>query len=276
MPSALPSLRIRYSIGLLDLRPEPLEERVVGRHLVFAVGAEDPAALAVVGRLVRAGQPGPHADAAVLVKADAEVDPFALDRVRSPGNSRPGRLGVVPDVRAGPVAAADPLPRPEPAVGEAVAGGRRQRRRVGHRAVEEPVGQASSRTTSRPSGGSCRQDGRSSRRRSGPRRWPSRSGPRTQWPTRRLPTARGRRSSGKCQVTTKAIVVDSPGASLNVAADMADELVVQLGCCFVGRSSAVRRSAVATSALRRAEERERHRAEVALLGEFSSGQRLGR
>ena len=74
------------------------------------------------------------------MEGQAEVGPsteIALQFGKEPGHG----LGVVPDVGAGAVAAADPFPAVEAAVGEPVAGRRGQDRRVEHRAVQEPVGQ---------------------------------------------------------------------------------------------------------------------------------------
>ena len=80
-------------------------------------------------------------DARLRIEADALSRPPLAQSRSSSGNSRADGLGVMPDVGAGPRAAADALPAVEPAVLEPVAGRRRQDRGVGERPVQEPVGQ---------------------------------------------------------------------------------------------------------------------------------------
>ncbi len=123
---------------LFDLRPVAFQERVVLRHLVFAVGAEDATALPVIGGVVGAGQVRPHPDPAVVVHRDAEIDLFAVTALDI--REQPARcLGVMPDMGAGTLTAPDPFPGPEAAVTEPVRRGGGEDRGVGHRPVEEPV-----------------------------------------------------------------------------------------------------------------------------------------
>ena len=123
--------------GQLDPRPEFLEQGGVVGHLVFAIGAEDAAGLAIDR------QPGPfaamvdHARARVLCRA--EIGPLAEIALQL-GKQAGHGVGVVPDVRAGAFAAADALPAVEPARRKAMRGRGGQDRRVQERAIEEPVG----------------------------------------------------------------------------------------------------------------------------------------
>ena len=75
-----------------------LRKRVVGRHLVLAVGAEDAARLAVHRQPVPFAAVVDHA--AVRVHGRAEIGP--LPQVAFELGEQPAHgVGVVPDVRAG-------------------------------------------------------------------------------------------------------------------------------------------------------------------------------
>ena len=79
-------------------------------------------------------------DTSICVKSDTKIPLFAMVAFNL-RKQPPYRLGVVPDVRTGPVAAADALPCPESAVLKAVAGAGGKSGGVGHSAVEEPIRQ---------------------------------------------------------------------------------------------------------------------------------------
>ena len=177
------------------------------RHLVLAVGAEDAAGLAVDR------QPGAFAamvdHAAARVLGRAEVGPLAeiaLQFGKEPGHG----VGVVPDVRAGALAAADAFPAVEAAVGEAVRGRRGQDRRVEQRAIEEPVGQRRIVPGVVPEPGL----GMRARRSSPPGARRPRRPSRTAWHSNRPPSLSD--SCGKCQAMTKVAVASWPASSVIV------------------------------------------------------------
>ena len=89
------------------------------------------------------GGSGPFAaiaDGAVRVKSRPEVHVLAGVALQF-GEDASDRLGIVINVRTGPLTAADPFPAPEPARSQPVGGARRQDGRVDKRPVQEPVGQ---------------------------------------------------------------------------------------------------------------------------------------
>ena len=90
--------------------------------------------------MIRTGQIAAHADPTVGMLPESKIDSFPFHPFDLREQSARG-LGIVPHVRAGALTASDPFPSPEAAVLKAITGRRRQRRRVGHRAVEQPVGQ---------------------------------------------------------------------------------------------------------------------------------------
>ena len=96
---------------------------------------------------------------------------IAFQRGKQPGHG----MGVMPDVGAGALAAADALPAVEAAVGEPVAGRGGQNRRVGERAVQEPVRQRRVVPGVVPQPRLPVQPRRSSRPRTRPRRPPTRT-----------------------------------------------------------------------------------------------------
>ncbi len=124
----------------LDLGPMLLQEPVVLRHQVFAKALEHGAALAVGGvgltRVFAA-----EADAARLaIESDAQVlhnAGTAFQLRKESGHP----LGVIPDVRARAVAAADPLPGPEAAVSPPLHRVGRQRADRHQDAGQKPAGQ---------------------------------------------------------------------------------------------------------------------------------------
>ena len=116
-PSSMPSPFVHVDQALhgqLDLRPSSVEEGVVGRHLVLAIGAQDAARLAV-DRQPAATSPRMLDHAAVAdrcaVPKSVRFAQVAFQLGEQPGHG----VGVVPDVRAGALAAADAFPAVEPA-----------------------------------------------------------------------------------------------------------------------------------------------------------------
>jgi len=78
--------------------PYPGEEGGIGAHLVFAVDAQDSAALAIDGR---AGAFAPVADLSVFgMEGRAEIDVLAGVALQF-GKDSSDRLGIVPDVGSG-------------------------------------------------------------------------------------------------------------------------------------------------------------------------------
>ena len=139
-PSPFPSWPISHSIALLDPRPVALEEGIVGRHLVLAVGAQQGAGLAVDRQPLRTRREGrscPSAWKPTPSRSRTRSRSRMLQLGEQPGHG----MGVMPDVRAGARAAADALPAIEAASGKAVTGRGGQDRGVEKRAVEEPVRQ---------------------------------------------------------------------------------------------------------------------------------------
>ena len=92
--------------GLFDIRPDALEKRAIGRHLVLAIDAENAAGLAVDGEPV--AMLAAILDDAVLGERLAEVHKLAVVALDFRKQTA-GGLGVLPYVRAGAGAAADAL-----------------------------------------------------------------------------------------------------------------------------------------------------------------------
>ena len=149
-------------------------------------------------------------DAAIGLIGQAVVDMFAGDAFKF-GEHAADRLGVVPDVRAGAVAAADALPAPEAAALHAQAGGGGQGREVEETCGPAASAAASSHTMSHARGGCGNRMPRERRRGDrSPRGWMESarhsSGP----------CPPGRRDSGKRHATAKLTVASSPGFRVRV------------------------------------------------------------
>ncbi len=121
---------------LADAGPEGFEEAAIGRHLVFAVGLQHGAGLAIAGPELPSlaaehdGAGGfDEAGLGIVVLHDADR---AFQFGEQPGH---GML-VVPHVGAGAVAAADAFPGPEASVGPPLAGAGGQGGNCGEQAVQ--------------------------------------------------------------------------------------------------------------------------------------------
>ena len=87
-----------HSVAFLIFGQLRLQKRVVGRHLMFAQGAQNRAGLGVDGRDVV--ELAAEMNRAVRLQRQAEIDPFARDPFEV--GEQPGHgVGVVPDVAAG-------------------------------------------------------------------------------------------------------------------------------------------------------------------------------
>src|SRR5690606_34939148 len=105
---------------LADRRPMLLQEGVVRRDEVLAVGLQDRPRLPV-GGVGDVGFAAEADEAAVGLEAGAEIL-HGAHRLLELGEKARHRLLVVPDVRAGTGAAADAFPRPEAPVLPPLAG----------------------------------------------------------------------------------------------------------------------------------------------------------
>ena len=105
---------------------------------MFAQGAQDGPGLGVHGREVV--ELAPEMNRAVRLQRQAEINLLARDAFQVREQPRHG-VGVMPDVAAGALAAADAFPAVEAAVGKAVAGRGGQDGGVEERAVQEPIRQ---------------------------------------------------------------------------------------------------------------------------------------
>ncbi len=125
-PSSLRSRPISYSITCLILGQCSLRKLLVLRHQVLAIALEHGAALPVGGVGLRRVFAAETDATGFGIEADAQVLHDAGTAFQF-GKEAGHALGVVPDVRAGAVAAADPLPGPKAAVPPPLHRVRRQR-----------------------------------------------------------------------------------------------------------------------------------------------------
>ncbi len=125
-------------VAFLMARPVAFEKGVIGGGLVFAQGAQDGAGLGIDGGEV--DELAAEMNGAVGLEGQAEIDLLAREtfQVREePGDG----MGVLPDVAAGALTAADAFPAVEAAIGKAVAGRGGEDGRIEESAVQEPVGE---------------------------------------------------------------------------------------------------------------------------------------
>ena len=107
---------------------------------MFPVHTENSSALPVHGRTGIAVQIGSVADDSIFGQGQTEIDAFPLISLNFRKQPASG-LRIVPYVRTGPGATANPFPSPEAAILESIARCRGKRRGVGHGSIKQPVRQ---------------------------------------------------------------------------------------------------------------------------------------